>query len=403
VWAVSLSLIALIAAYFGFRAMRPGDSSNPDALWERAQTDFKAGRYDRVRTALDRLGQLRQPTPLDWFLRAQLALAGGKADQALDDLARVPDQHYMAAQARLLAGQIELRRNCVRRAEGWFRAALALDPRMVQAHRELIFIYGMQLRRAEISDEFTALSQLTDLTFDNVFHWCLLRSNTWEPGEAVESLSQYIGADPSDRWSRLALAENFRRMGRPADAESTIAPLPGEDTEAIALRAYLALDRQDEDEAERLLPQDPGEDPHLARLRGRLALARQDVAGALANFRTAYAAEPDNRETLFGLIAALELAGNSKAALPLRRVARNLDELSTLIQRAALPRARRDARLMRQLGAACAALERTAEARAWYKLAIAIDPLDSQAQRALFRLNEPAQTDRASAVTTPRP
>ena len=33
-------------------------------------------------------------------------------------------------------------------AEDWFRAALKLDPGLIQAHRELIYIYGMQLRRA---------------------------------------------------------------------------------------------------------------------------------------------------------------------------------------------------------------------------------------------------------------
>ena len=66
----------------------------------------------------------------------------------------------MAAQARMLAGQTELRRDRVRLAEELFHAALALDPRLVQAHRELIYIYGMQLRRRELSREFMALSKL---------------------------------------------------------------------------------------------------------------------------------------------------------------------------------------------------------------------------------------------------
>ena len=48
---------------------------------------------------------------------------------------------------------------------------------------------------------------------------------------------------------------------------------------------------------------------------------------------------------------------------------------------------------MRQLGAACAALDRKGEARAWYKLAIGFDPLDSESQQALFRLNDPSQND----------
>ena len=38
---------------------------------------------------------------------------------------------------------------------------------------------------------------------------------------------------------------------------------------------------------------------------------------------------------------------------------------------------------MRQFGTACAALELNDLARAWYKLAIAADPLDSESQQAL--------------------
>jgi tetratricopeptide (TPR) repeat protein len=393
IWLVSLTLIALAVGYWGWLALRPLASS-PDAIWSQAEQDFRAGRYERVQSALDRLERLRRPTPLDWFLRAQLAMARKDNDQALDDLARVPDQHYMAPQARLLAGQSELRFDRVVRAEELFRAALALDPGLVQAHRELIYIYGMQLRRAELSAEFMALSKLTDLTFDNVFHWCLLRNNSWEPREAVESLARYVAADPGDRWSRLALAENYRRMGRLDDAESAIAPLPRDDSEAIALKAWIALDRHDTEGAERLLSLRAGDDPLLARIRGRLALSRRDVQTALLSFRVSYAADPENRETLFGLVAALELSGDPKAAEPLRESARGLDRLSTLIQRAAVAGARHDADLMRQLGAACADLDRKAEARAWYKLAITLDPLDSKSQQALFRLNDRQESNR---------
>jgi Flp pilus assembly protein TadD len=56
------------------------------------------------------------------------------------------------------------------------------------------------------------------------------------------------------------------------------------------------------------------------------------------------------------------------------------------MQRAALAEARKDPKLLRALGAACGAVHRLPEARAWFKLAIALDPLDNEAQQALFRL-----------------
>jgi tetratricopeptide (TPR) repeat protein len=115
-------------------------------------------------------------------------------------------------------------------------------------------------------------------------------------------------------------------------------------------------------------------------------------SSAIDDFRIAFAADPLNRETLFGLSAALELSGDPKAAEPYRQAAANLDRLNSLVQRATVPEARTDTKLMRQLGAACAALELKAEARAWYKLAISSNPLDSESQQALYRLTDPKES-----------
>ena len=319
------------------------------------------------------------------------------------DLERVPDDHAAASKARLLAGQIELRRDRVRRAEGWFQEAIRLDSRLVQAHRELIYIYGMQLRRAELCAQFLALSQLTPLTFDNVFHWCLLRNNSWEPGEAVETLDRYVSADPADRWSRLALAENYRRMGQADSADAVLEPLALDDSEALIIRAQIAVDRQEQDRAERLLASGKKGDTKLARLRGRMALSKRDVPSAIHQFRVAFQADPDNRETVFGLACALELAHEPKAAVVYRELAGNLERLNALVQRAANRTERMNPALLRQLGDACASLNRRPEARAWYELAIARDPLDSASQRALFRLREPGRSTGSTPRSMPEP
>jgi tetratricopeptide (TPR) repeat protein len=373
----------------------PGRSpADIDAIRAQAETDLMAGRFDRVDVALKRLGRLRGPTPLDSMLRAQYAAACKRPDEALAELAHVPDDHFKAAEARLLAGRIELRRDRVRLAEAWFQAALALDSKVAQAHRELIYIYGMQLRRRELRAQFLALRGLAPLSFDNVFHWCLLRNNVWEPREAVATLRRYVSADPLDRWSRLALAENERRMGQFDLAESTLEPLGTDDAGAVAVRVLVALDRQDQDRAQRLLAEVMTDDPALARLRGRLALSKRDAQSAWRQFRIAFNSDSDDHETVFGLVCALELAGKSEAAGPLRELSRMLVHLSTLVERAATPNARHDLALLRQLGAACAALHRDPEARAWYELAIAIDPVDSESQQAIHRLSEPGRPAR---------
>jgi tetratricopeptide (TPR) repeat protein len=394
--AVCLGVLLAIGLAGGFWAYHWLARPSPDinTLWAQAEADFVAGHYDRVGIALKRLGRLRKPSPLDYMLRAQYAAARKAPERALAELEHVPDDHYMAAQARLLAGQIELRRDRVRLAQGWFQAALRLDPKLIQAHRELIYIYGMQLRRAELCAQFLALSRLVPLSSDNVFHWCLLRSNSWEPGEAVATLLRYVAADPLDRWSRLAVAENDRRMGQSDAAESVLAPLAPDDSAAVAIRVQIAIDRQEQEQAERLLAESSSDDPALARLRGRLALSKRDAQGAWHHFRIAFKSDPEDRETVFGLVYALELAGESQAAEPFRELAGKLERLSTLIHRAANPKARQDPALLRELGAACAALHRDPEARAWYELAIALDSADSESQQALFRLRDPARATR---------
>ena len=395
-WIAAVIMILAILPglwYFGFRR-----SEDPDAIWQAGEADLSAGRIDLAEAAANRLSRLREPTPLDCMLRAQLDIAHGRAEEAVAGLMRVPDEHPMAAQAHLMAGQVELRRHRARFAEQYFRKALQLNPKLVQAHRELIYILGHQLRRTELNTEFLALSQLTELTFDNVFHWCLMRTALWEPSTALKELLLFVETDPEDRWSRLAIADNYRRMGLIDDAATAIAPLPDSDLDALAIRVMLAIDRHQDDKAEQLLASGPAGDPTLAKLRGRLALARRDAPSALRCFQVAYAHAPDDRDALLGLVNALTMIGDDKSAAPLRETAKNFELLNSLVQRAAIPNERENPRLLRDLGAACAAAGRDPEARGWYRLAIARDPLDIESQQALFQIDNRDRSRNPTAI-----
>jgi len=378
-------------------------SPDPDTLWNMAQAALHSDRVDEAASLLDRLSSARQPLSRDLMLRAQVAVARKRVDDAVAAIKQIPDDDPIAGQAWLMLGQVELRRNRARAAEEALRKALKLDPTLAQAHRELIFIFGMQLRRNELSEEFTALSKLTELTYDNVFHWCLLRNCTWEPGEVAETLSTFLEADPSDRQSRLALADNYRQLGLYDEADRTLSELPEDDKEALLVRIMLDMDRHQEEHAEELLARGRADDPELARIRGRNALARRDGPDAVRWYRIAYDHDPGDRDTLFGLINALELCGDDADAVPLRRAARNLETFNTLMQRVSAPGGRNDVGLMKEMGSICTSLGFIPEARSWYKVAIARDPLDAVSQQALYRLNERARSERplAEGPTSP--
>jgi len=392
-------LAALAAAALGLAAYLAWPAPDPDRLWHQARSDFQAGSVDRTEAALARLARLRRPTAADRMLRAQVAMARGRVDEALADLRGVPDGHAMAPLARLQEGQLELRRHRAHAAQSAFRRAVALDPKAVQARRELIYIYAILSRWLELHEQYRALADMSRLSYEDVLLWCTAPIRKWERGDQELDLRRFLDADPSDRATRLSLAGLLLRQGRPADTEAMLAPLPDSDVEARALRAGIVLERDGPERAEALLAGGPPDHPALAQLRGRIALKNRDAAGAVRQFRIAREADPADNEAAYGLAQALSLAGDRPAAEPFFREARLLSQLSRLLERADTAAGRRDPRLLHDLGAAYEAIGRPDEARAWFKLAISRDPLDAEAQRALYRLGRPAP---ARPETSPR-
>ena len=378
------AVVGVLGALLALAWPRP----SADAVWNEARNAFEARDFARADAALRRLATLRAPTELDWMLRGQVALGFDRTDEALEDLKHVPDDHMMAPAARLEMGQIELRKHRFIPAEAYFRKALDLEPDRIQARRELIYIYGIQLRRPELNAMFQVLSRQSSLTFSETFLWCLTRGVTWEPEEIVKTLTLAIEADPTDRWARLGKASSLLDLNRFDEAEATLAALPESDPDARVIRVRLALSRGDDIRAETLLEGGPEDHAGLALLRGQMALARGDEQATLRHFRIAYEKAPYLREAVFGLGKALQLNGDPTAATYLDQ-ATKLDLLSSLIQKAAIVVNRENPQLLRDLGAACAAAGRLPEARAWYNLAITRDPLDTQANAALARLGEP--------------
>ena len=218
---------------------------------------------------------------------------------------RSPTTIALAAQAHYMAGRIERAHHRIRLAELQYLAALKLDPRLIAAHRELIYIYGMQLRRRELDAEFKALQGLTQLTHHDLFIWGLTHFTIWGPKSADE-LETFIAADPLDRHSRLALATMLlEHPAMESRVEEILQPLPAADAEAAALRIEMKLNQGRIDEALALLKDTSGADPHLARLRGRVALLKGDLPAAIRFFQEALSEAPFDRVSLSELGKAL--------------------------------------------------------------------------------------------------
>ncbi len=361
--------------------------NDPDRLRRQALIDLRGA----VRRSGYGAGSTVAPRPSD-ARGSDAAGAGkpgaGRIPEALSDLRGVSDEDGMAARrgsrrARSsYAGTAPGRRGRVpprRRA----------DPKLIEARRQLVYIYGMQMRRRELQAQFEALSELTPLTFEQVRLWCLTRMSDWDPREVKGVLESFVAADPADRASRLALADAYRRLLRPDEAERILAELPFSDPDARVIRIRMAQERGDDRTIESLLEAGPDDHAGLARFRGRRALGRRDIAAAIRYFRIVLDAEPTDRETLYNLATALVLTGDAAAAKALKKTANDYDNLESLIEQVSQPSRHEDLAILRALGAAYEAFHRRPEARAWYRLALARDPLDSEVQKALFRLESP--------------
>ena len=296
---------------------RSRSGTDTRVLGQEALRAAQQGRWNEAEAALSRLAD---PTPEDWLLRAVVATSLDEPEAACRYLARIPGDGPLAAQVALVTGRAELGRFRARPMEDALRLALRLDPRLAEARRSLVFLYGTQGRRLELLDQFAALAAQGPLTFDLVNHWCIgHQEQIDEPDKLKTTLERFVANDDDDRMSRLGLARVFRQLGRFDRAKECLAGLPDADPDARACRAEIEFDRGDLEAATSLLAEGPRDHPKLARLRGHLALNRQDGAKAVRCFRLSDAAEPNHGETLYGLAQALRVVGDRVAAEPYAR------------------------------------------------------------------------------------
>jgi tetratricopeptide (TPR) repeat protein len=383
---VLVALVGLVLLAWFARKVMTESREDAQHLFEQARAAWMSGRLAEAEARLAAISKNRPLTIPERLLRAQVAKAEGRIDDALAALLGVPDSDPDAAVIWLTRGLLEFERNRPGAAEAALFRALAKNAELAEARRGLIDLYAIQGRRGELGAQFRALARRGALTFDDLYLWCQGRRQDVGPAEIAAKLEQMVREEPDDRLTRMALAENHRRLGRLDEAEADLTPLSDVDPEARAARARIAIDHGAADEAARLLEGGPPDHAALARLRGRLALGRGEAA-AVVHFRAALASDPDDRDTLFGLGQSLRLAGQGEAAKPYLEAARARDHVEWLVENARSSFQHDDPKALSAIGDACKSLGRLPAAQGWYRLALARDPLAADLQKRLFELD----------------
>jgi tetratricopeptide (TPR) repeat protein len=385
-----VGLVVLIALVIGGFLGKPTSSPPPqpiEVLRQRVDQALQAKDYEGAIAILDRMEAQGGSRTEDQIRRAGAELGRERLDEVLRIVADVPLVGPDGARARLLAGQVSLRRHRLREAEPLFREAIALDPTVLQARRELVYVYGMREQRTLLHEQFLAMSQLVPLDWSDLFLWCLTRASDWYPPEHVPFLEKVIAADPEDQAARLSLSNSLAKLGAFREAKDILAPLNVSDPNVRLARAHVAMTSGDLAETDRLLAEGPDNHLELNCLRGQVAMARRDAAGAIRWFRKAVDQDPLDRDAVAGIGRAYQLAGDSQAARPYLELSQKFDELSTLVSSSNDEEAMNDPKRPLRLARACEAVGRIPEARGWTKLAIARDPLDPEPQRLLYLLD----------------
>lgn len=361
----------------------------PEVVLSESRDALRGDELDRAGRLLEEAGDVEGRLHSSRvMLSAELERKRGRPEEALKLLASVPDGDSQGANCRLFEGQIERARNQARRAEGCFLKAIKCDPKLSQARRELVYLYGKQTRRGELSEQFRALAELGPLNHQDMLLWTVSHEDVWINETIVEDLERFLAADPADRWSRIGLARVYQRQGRPEECLELLSVLPEDDIEARALRARAALDLSRLDEAEALVAGGSGEHAGLALVRGQLALRKSRPEQAIGPLRIAARLEPTSREALQGIALAARLLGEEEEARAASEQAGRLREVAELLSKARTGAGQEEATLPKRLAEACVATGQIDEAKGWYRLAIARDAFDAELQRALFELRE---------------
>lgn len=260
----SRSVLALAVLLLGTPALLRAQSDDPAALME-------AGHYKRARPLIDARAKSAPDDATTLSLRARLLLSAGDFNQALPLAERAAtlapanaDYRYQVAEcvgskaqrAGVLKG-MGLAKRFKREAE----AALALDPRHVNAHQGLIEFYsvapgiagGDDKRASRLAEELTAIApapgRLAQATL-------AFRDKQEAKGEAA--LRQALAADPGSYRVRMTLgrfcADTARKKWDEAEehARAAIAIDPGR-AGAWSLLTLILAHHQRWDDLERTL------------------------------------------------------------------------------------------------------------------------------------------------------
>jgi tetratricopeptide (TPR) repeat protein len=387
-----------------------GTTSDPDTDRRTVEAFVNApakGDESVARAAAERLaGNLdRSGTPRDRLILAGFLEATGDSGKALNRLTEIPDDledSRIAAAARLSEGRIAFyRTRQARRAETALTKATKLDPGSSQTWLPLADLYDIQNRRNERDKCYARLDSASALDRERLVKWTCDRRLDSEAEELAHVLEAFLDADPADIDSGVALAEESIRKGEFQAANKILDRLdnstdPSAATSIALRKALIAAEQGEFDEAKKMI--DTVEDSKIAprddvlrnRLLGRIGIQSRDYRAAESALRKVLATAPHDREAHQLMVQALRFDGRTDEAATVSDRLKSIDKLEDLGQKVRASLRRDDPKTLREIADTAASLGRFELAKAWLRQLLTKDPLNSELQQEIYRLDQRA-------------
>ncbi len=405
-----VALMLVVACTLGYGGWRLWVVRRGSILHARAESAIQEARWGEAHALLDRLAWYWPEDPE--VLRLRIVTASGRGDREtmLRLLAALPADAPDAAGARLSLARFLMQAFRLREAEKALRDALRIDPDRIDAHRQLITIYGIERRADDFERQLWELSKhggqplevlrMLGQSAPAIPHGSI--QDTVDEGLILEGC---LKADPSDPNVRPALARFYRERGRIDDARRLLEPwLRSHPDDPAAINEWLACALEEGDvELARPRFERPSEavrgSSDYWRLHGAWFHQQGQDASALDSYRRAVHLDPDDAEAQQRLGLALRAAGRTdEAEAALTRVDR-LNTLKALVGQ--IPDRQPDPKLILRAGRLCDDLGRDREARAWYALVIRLDPKNDEARTLYARVPDRRGPARGSNPSIP--
>jgi tetratricopeptide (TPR) repeat protein len=394
---LSLLLMVIVAAGVGsvLRA-RLGTAPRLDGL----APLMKARRFDEAEGRIRRFLRVHPESLQANLLMAQVALDRDdqKPQLALDHLARIKARDRGTRATVLLnEGKAYSALGQNDRAEGSWKEALRLEPRIPEAGWALLSLYYVQGRREEAHRLSLELHAIEPDPRDRVRLLLELVRQDARPitlERLIDRLEPIVQGRPEDLRSAIALGLALIRNSRvdeglpilkrvvdraAGDADAWDAWLLGLDEARQFDELAVALAR---------LPSAMARDPRFERFRGILAQQRQDWPAAADAYLRAWRTDPSDAQVLYRLSRALRAAGRADQAdsfdLKVRAAKEARDQILSLYEEAEADKTLGVAphpALYHRLADLRERMGRNDEALAWHRLVLR-DQLDEPTSRA---------------------